>query len=159
RCSHRHRDPDFFSRRSGGLEWHENLGGTRGYRAPEAIAIDEAGIHRITPGDFDGDGDDDFFLFGIDDNDERVSLLLESVDGDDPFGIHKLPLSFDRYVPKVTSGDLNDDGDDELIVQGDSTRIYDISVGVATQLAELPQTLALGLIDFEGNTLWAVGGH
>ncbi|MFC1759356.1 FG-GAP-like repeat-containing protein, partial [Planctomycetota bacterium] len=71
--------------------------------------------------------------------------------GDDPFDIRTISIAIDRSFRSATFADLNQDGDEELIVQADMIRIYDIEGDDATQLAELPGSSALGIIDFDGN--------
>jgi hypothetical protein len=85
-----------------------------GALAPRPETLFQSGMNDMTAGDFDGDGDLDVVVVR-----ELCSLYLELLLQDAPGQFKRAPLIAVRGVVEVASGDLDEDGIDDLILSTD----------------------------------------
>ena len=108
--------------------------------------------HDLTPGDIDGDGDEDLISVGVNDH----ALRLYTNDGSGRFQLSQT-LKTGRSPRVVKTGDLDGDGLKELVVGGDAGRLYlhwQMSPGHFPEYTSLRSTSAtwgLGLADLDKN--------
>ena len=96
----------------------------------------------VTTGDFDGDGDDEIAL-AVEDHNLLLAVLLYDVEGGNIIKKDSLWIQDSRYKPwnrlDIASGDMDGDGNDEIVATSSYHRIDLIDVNATTLNMTLKQ--------------------